>query len=278
MSDKVDLLIGKVGVRFFKTYSATQEYLKLDIVPDANRNWFAAKQGSVASPMIGQALPTVSSTGTATASDYWEMVLWVGDVLKSRDDAIDAAAKALAAMANANDSADYADNKAALADSAAVNANGVAATASALVDSCRAMLSELNAALETQKVATTAAEQAAKAAQEAAKPKADIAARPASMGVVFPSKVSEGTNPVVEVTMQPDTANTSKVFQAWSGCKVTPDGIVVPDGVGTAVFYVVSTINSSLFKKVEIEVVASSNILDENGEAITDENGNPITD
>lgn len=177
-----------------------------------------------------------------------------------------------------NDSTSAAKNAAESAIEAASEARGEAETARQLTEEGRTTLNELNAGLEAQQIATESAEQAAKAAQNAAQPKTDIAARPAMMGVLYKKKVSVGARPVVEVVMQPDSANTSKVFQAWSGCKVTPDGIVVPDGVGTAVLYVVSTINSSLFKKVEIEVVASSNILDENGEAITDENGNPITD
>lgn len=177
-----------------------------------------------------------------------------------------------------NDATSAAKSATESAIEAASEARGEAETARVLTEEGRSTLNELNAGLAAQQAATEAAEQAAKAAQNAAQPKADIAARPATMAVMYKKKVTVGARPVVEVTMQPDTANTSKVFQAWSGCKVTPDGIVVPDGVGTAVFYVVSTINSCLFKKVEIEVVASSNILDENGEAITDENGNPITD
>ncbi|MGN1230079.1 MAG: hypothetical protein ACI4T5_10570 [Prevotella sp.] len=162
------------------------------------------------------------------------------------------------------------------AGSAASLARGAAAGANDVTDAGRMVLAELEAGVEAQTAATVAAEQAAKAAQEAARPRADITGRPARMGVICPKRVSVGSRPVVEVVMEPESSNMSKVFQAWDGCKVRPDGEVIADAEGKAEFYVVATCNSSLFEKVEIEVVAAEAIRDENGEAIRDENGEEI--
>lgn len=175
-----------------------------------------------------------------------------------------------------NDATSAAKSATESAIEAASEARGEAETARVLTEEGRSTLNELNAGLAAQQAATGAAEQAAKAAQNAAQPKADIAARPATMAVMYKKKVTVGARPVVDVIMEPSTANMSRVFQAWDGCKVTPDGVVVADTAGVAELYVVSTINSSLFEKVKIEVVNAENVCDENGETITDEEGGEI--
>ena len=97
--------------------------------------------------------------------------------------------------------------------------------------------------------------------------------RPTGMSVYVPKVVPVGASALVEVSMSPDSCYASKVFQSKKGCFVAPDGSAEFTDIGTAVFYVIPTLNDTIAKKVEVTVRALESLQAEDGTEITMEDG-----
>ena len=156
-------------------------------------------------------------------------------------------------------------------------AKAIATEASNINNQSKVLISEMNDGLEAQKTATTNAETAAASAQAAAelasKAGTSIMIRPTGMSVDVPKVVPVGATAMVEVSMVPDSCYASKVFQSKRGCFVAPDGSAEFTEIGTAVFYVVPTLNDTIAKKVEVTVRALESLQAEDGTEITMEDG-----
>lgn len=74
------LNVGKIGVRFLGVWNPALQCMVADIVEDDYGNWWAARKGTIKSPMVNRPLPTVTSTGQ-TPSDYWKLVLNVQTIM-----------------------------------------------------------------------------------------------------------------------------------------------------------------------------------------------------
>ena len=159
----------------------------------------------------------------------------------------------------------------------AQSAKAIATDASNINNQSKVLISEMNDGLEAQKTATqnaeTAAASAIAAAELASKAGTSIMIRPTGMTVDVPKVVPVGATAMVEVAMSPDSCYASKVFQSAKGCFVAPNGSAEFTEVGTAVFYVVPTLNDTIAKKVEVTVRALESLQAENGTEITMEDG-----
>lgn len=159
----------------------------------------------------------------------------------------------------------------------AQSAKAIATDASNINNQSKVLISEMNDGLEAQKIATSNAEAAAASAQAAAelasKAGTSIMIRPTGMSVDVPKVVPVGATAMVEVSMVPDSCYASKVFQSKKGCFVAPDGSAEFTEIGTAVFYVVPTLNDTIAKKVEVTVRALESLQAEDGTEITMEDG-----
>ena len=175
-----------------------------------------------------------------------------------------------AAAATAISAADTAKNEAQAAKT-------IATEASNINNQSKVLISEMNDGLEAQKTATSNAEAAASSAQAAAelasKAGTSIMIRPTGMSVDVPKVVPVGATALVEVSMSPESSYASKVFQSKKGCFVAPDGSAEFTEIGTAVFYVVPTLNDTIAKKVEVTVRALESLQAEDGTEITMEDG-----
>ena len=175
-----------------------------------------------------------------------------------------------AAAATAISAADTAKNE-------AQAAKAIATDASNINNQSKVLISEMNEGLEVQKTATQNAETAAASAQAAAelasKAGTSIMIRPTGMSVDVPKVVPVGATAMVEVSMSPESSYASKVFQSKKGCFVAPDGSAEFTEIGTAVFYVVPTLNDTIAKKVEVTVRALESLQAEDGTEITMEDG-----
>ena len=189
-----------------------------------------------------------------------------------------------AATAAANKAKTDCDAAAATAISAADTAKAeaqaaktIATDASNINNQSKVLISEMNDGLEAQKIATQNAEAAAASAQAAAelasKAGTSIMIRPTGMSVDVPKVVPVGATAMVEVSMSPDSSYASKVFQSKKGCFVAPNGSAEFTEIGTAVFYVVPTLNDTIAKKVEVTVRALESLQAEDGTEITMEDG-----
>ena len=123
------------------------------------------------------------------------------------------------------------------------------------------------------KGANTAATAAIAATELASRVATSIMIRPTGMSVDVPKVVPVGATAMVEVSMVPDSCYASKVFQSKRGCFVAPDGSAEFTEIGTAVFYVVPTLNDTIAKKVEVTVRALESLQAEDGTEITMEDG-----
>ena len=227
------------------------------------------------------------------------------DATSATTSANNAAASANTATANANAATTAANNAKVACDAATAAANkaktdcdAAAATAISAADTAKAeaqsakaiatdasninnqskvLISEMNDGLEAQKTATVNAEAAAASAQAAAelasKAGTSIMIRPTGMSVDVPKVVPVGATAMVEVSMMPESSYASKVFQSKKGCFVAPDGSAEFTEIGTAVFYVVPTLNDTIAKKVEVTVRALESLQAEDGTEITMEDG-----
>ena len=195
-----------------------------------------------------------------------------------------ATANANAATTAANKAKTDCDAAAAIAIAAADTAKAeaqsaktIATDASNINNQSKVLISEMNEGLEAQKTATQNAETAAVSAQAAAelasKAGTSIMIRPTGMTVDVPKVVPVGATAMVEVAMSPDSCYASKVFQSKKGCFVAPDGSAEFTEVGTALFYVVPTLNDTISKKVEVTVRALESLQAEDGTDITMEDG-----
>ena len=159
----------------------------------------------------------------------------------------------------------------------AQSAKAIATDASNINNQSKVLISEMNDGLEAQKTATANAETAAASAQAAAelasKAGTSIMIRPTGMTVDVPKVVPVGATAMVEVAMSPESSYASKVFQSKKGCFVAPDGSAEFTEVGTAVFYVVPTLNDTIAKKVEVTVRALESLQAEDGTEMTMEDG-----
>lgn len=182
---------------------------------------------------------------------------------KAKTDCDAAAATAIEAADNAKDEAQAAKT--------------IATDASNINNQSKVLLSEMNDGLEAQKTATANAETAAASAQAAAelasKAGTSIMIRPTGMSVDVPKVVPVGATAMVEVSMSPESSYASKVFQSKKGCFVAPDGSAEFTEIGTAVFYVVPTLNDTIAQKVEVTVRALESLQAEDGTEITMEDG-----
>ena len=181
------------------------------------------------------------------------------------------------ATSDANAAAAVALSAADTAKSEAQSAKAIATDASNINNQSKVLISEMNDGLEAQKAATANAETAAASAQAAAelasKAGTSIMIRPTGMSVDVPKVVPVGATAMVEVSMSPESSYASKVFQSKKGCFVAPDGYAEFTEIGTAVFYVVPTLNDTIAKKVEVTVRALESLQAENGTEITMEDG-----
>ena len=114
------------------------------------------------------------------------------------------------------------------------------------------------------------------AAALAQKSAGSISTRPASLFVSVPKVVTVGSSAAIEVSMLPDTAYASKIFQPWQGCRVSPDGRAEFTETGTAVFYVIPTLNDTIAQRVEVTVREETTLQAEDGTDMTFEDGTPI--
>ena len=231
-----------------------------------------------------------------------EWTTWISDTKTEwatlKSDAIDATTSANNAAASANTATDNANAATAAANKAKTDCDAAAQTAIDAADTAKneaqaaktiatdasninnqskVLLFEMNDGLEAQKAATANAETAAASAQAAAelasKAGTSIMIRPTGMSVDVPKVVPVGATAMVEVSMMPESSYASKVFQSKKGCFVAPDGSAEFTEIGTAVFYVVPTLNDTIAKKVEVTVRALESLQAENGTEITMEDG-----
>ena len=231
-----------------------------------------------------------------------EWTTWISDTKTEwatlKSDAIDATTSANNAAASANTATDNANAATAAANKAKTDCDAAAQTAIDAADTAKneaqaaktiatdasninnqskVLLFEMNDGLEAQKIATQNAETAAASAQAAAelasKAGTSIMIRPTGMSVDVPKVVPVGATAMVEVSMSPESSYASKVFQSKKGCFVAPDGSAEFTEIGTAVFYVVPTLNDTIAKKVEVTVRALESLQAENGTEITMEDG-----
>ena len=126
------------------------------------------------------------------------------------------------------------------------------------------------------KNADTATQAAISAAELASRASNSPLIRPLGMAVDAPTVVPVGGSAVVGVFMSPASCYASKVFQAYEGCKVMPDGRATFTEVGTAVLYVVPSLNDTIARRVEVQVRELEPLTSEEGEEITTEDGMSI--
>lgn len=126
------------------------------------------------------------------------------------------------------------------------------------------------------KNADTATQAAISAAELASRASNSPLIRPLGMAVDAPTVVPVGGSAVVGVFMSPASCYASKVFQAYEGCKVMPDGRATFNDVGIAVLYVVPSLNDTIARRVEVQVRELEPLMSEEGEEITTEDGMSI--
>ena len=241
--------------------------------------WFDARISEWATLKRGATDATIAANNAAasvnTAIDNANKATAAANQAKTDCEAATAAANQAktdcdAAAKTAIDAADTAKNEAQAAKTIATDASNIN-------NQSKVLISEMNDGLEAQKTATANAEAAASSAQAAAelasKAGTSIMIRPTGMSVDVPKVVPVGATAMVEVSMVPDSCYASKVFQSKKGCFVAPDGSAEFTEIGTAVFYVVPTLNDTIAKKVEVTVRALESLQAENGTEITMEDG-----
>ena len=181
------------------------------------------------------------------------------------------------ATSDANAAAAVALSAADTAKSEAQNARVIANDASNVNQQSKQLVAEMSEGLEAQQIATAAAETAAASAQAAAalasKAGNSPMIRPSGLFVSVPKVVPIGGVADVKVEMLPESCYASKVFQSWTGCRVAPDGQAEFTDAGTAVFYVIPTLNDTIAMRVEVTVRELENLQAEDGTEITTEDG-----
>lgn len=181
------------------------------------------------------------------------------------------------ATSDANASAAVALSAADTAKSEAQNARVIATDAFNVNQQSKQLVAEMSEGLEAQQIATAAAETAAASAQAAAalasKAGNSPMIRPSGLFVSVPKVVPIGGVADVKVEMLPESCYASKVFQSWTGCRVAPDGQAEFTDAGTAVFYVIPTLNDTIAMRVEVTVRELENLQAEDGTEITTEDG-----
>lgn len=181
------------------------------------------------------------------------------------------------ATSDANAAAAVALSAADTAKSEAQNARVIANDASNVNQQSKQLVAEMSEGLEAQQIATAAAETAAASAQAAAalasKAGNSPMIRPSGLFVSVPKVVPIGGVADVKVEMLPESCYASKVFQSWTGCRVAPDGHAEFTDAGTAVFYVIPTLNDTIAMRVEVTVRELENLQAEDGTEITTEDG-----
>ena len=179
------------------------------------------------------------------------------------------------ATSDANAAAAVALSAADTAKSEAQNARVIATDASNVNQQSKQLVAEMSEGLEAQQIATAAAETAAASAQAAAalasKAGNSPMIRPSGLFVSVPKVVPIGGVADVKVEMLPESCYASKVFQSWTGCRVAPDGQAEFTDAGTAVFYVIPTLNDTIAMRVEVTVRELENLQAEDGTEITTE-------
>ena len=241
--------------------------------------WLNATKGEWATLKSDATSATISANNAAasanTATANANVATTAANNAKVACDAATAAADK--ATADAISAKDIALSAADTAKNEAQAAKTIATEASNINNQSKVLISEMNDGLEAQKTATTNAETAAASAQAAAelasKAGTSIMIRPTGMSVDVPKVVPVGATAMVEVSMSPESSYASKVFQSVKGCFVAPDGSAEFTEIGTAVFYVVPTLNDTIAKKVEVTVRALESLQAENGTEITMEDG-----
>ena len=181
------------------------------------------------------------------------------------------------ATSDANAAAAVALSAADTAKSEAQNARVIANDASNVNQQSKQLVAEMSEGLEAQQIATAAAATAAASAQAAAalasKAGNSPMIRPSGLFVSVPKVVPIGGVADVKVEMLPESCYASKVFQSWTGCRVAPDGQAEFTVAGTAVFYVIPTLNDTIAMRVEVTVRELENLQAEDGTEITTEDG-----
>lgn len=137
-------------------------------------------------------------------------------------------------------------------------------------------IAKTEAADVATKNADTATQAAISAAELASRASNSPLIRPLGMAVDAPTVVPVGGSAVVGVFMSPASCYASKVFQAYEGCKVMPDGRATFTNVGSAVIYVVPSLNDTIARCVEVQVRELEPLTSEEGEEITTEDGMSI--
>ena len=137
-------------------------------------------------------------------------------------------------------------------------------------------IAKTEAADVATKAADTATQAAISAAELAARASNPPLIRPLGMAVDAPSVVPVGGSAVLDVFMSPSSCYASKVFQAYEGCRVSPDGRATFTDVGTAVIYVVPSLNDTIARRVEVQVRELEPLMSEEGDEITTEDGMSI--
>lgn len=254
-----------------------------DATKSAWDKWFADTKSAWTSWLDG-----AKAEWTALKNNVTSAIADVNTAKTATETATDNANAAAARCETAKAAADKATADAISAKDIALSAAGtakveaqaaktIATDASNINNQSKVLISEMNDGLEAQKTATANAETAAASARAAAelasKAGTSIMIRPTGMSVDVPKVVPVGATAIVEVSMSPESCYASKVFQSKKGCFVAPDGSAEFTEIGTAVFYVVPTLNDTIAKKVEVTVRALESLQAEDGTEITMEDG-----
>lgn len=244
--------IGKTMPVPRQKYDAEASYYRLDIVEDANGNWFAAKQGTKSEPMIGKPLPSVGADGTQEASDYWTLCLWVTPLRKATTETIAATEECKSATAKNRESASLAYGAAAVANSAATKAQANADSAAAMATSAEGAAQEAKDAVARANVAIT----------EMKEVSAEVASKfngtPARLVINGLEEISTANKieQYVGAEVRPSYLRQNILYQLVEGTSISvdPSGKIKVNGVGRSKIWVIPTGNTSLWRERVITV------------------------
>ena len=249
---KQKFYIGKTMPVPRQKYDAAASYYRLDIVEDADGNWFAAKQGTKSEPMIGKPLPSVGADGTQEASEYWTLCLWVTPLRKAMAETIAAMDECKSATAKNRDSASLAYAAAAVANTAAAKAESGATNAS-------------EKATEADN-ATAKAKEAVAKATEAITEMREVSAEVASKFNGTPTRlIIDGLQEIstankvtqyVGAEVRPSYLRQNILYQLVEGTSISvdPSGKIKVNGVGKSKIWVIPTGNTLLWQERTITI------------------------
>lgn len=250
--DKQRFYIGKTMPIPRTKYDAEASYYRLDIVEDADGNWFAAKQGTKGEPMIGKPLPSVNADGVQEASDYWTLCLWVTPLRKATAETIAATNECKSATAKNRESA-------ALAYGAAAAANSAADKANAGADNAAAMATSAEGAAQKAKDAVARANEAITEMKEVS---AEVASKfngtPTRLVINGLEEISTANKieQYVGAEIRPSYLRQNILYQLVEGTSISvdPSGKIKVNGVGQSKIWVIPTGNTSLWRERIITV------------------------